>query len=152
MDFIMKVYRSIFARKVAAVSGGFDPCHQFHIAMILEAAKYGDVIVILNSDEWLNRKKGYNFMSFEERRNILLAIKGVYDVVKADDDDNTVCESLRKLKPDFFCNGGDRKPDTTPEVKLCNELGIRMLWNIGGSTKGQSSSKLIQDVVEKVTS
>jgi len=125
-----------------AVSGGFDPMHKGHIQMIREAAEYGNVIVILNSDEWLIRKKGYKFMPFEERAYIAGSIKGVTIVSNVDDSDGSVCEALRRLKPDYFANGGDRYKENTPEMAVCEELGIKMLWNIGGS-KTQSSSELV---------
>jgi len=129
-------------RLLVAVSGGFDPVHVGHVRMIAEAANHGDVIVIANSDAWLMRKKGYIFMTWEERQEILYNFKGVVDVLEARDDDGSVCETLRKLKPDIFANGGDRKDDNTPEVALCEELGIEMLWNMGGE-KIQSSSELV---------
>lgn len=125
-----------------AVSGGFDPIHKGHVQMIREAAEYGRVIVILNSDDWLVRKKGYKFMSFEERAYLAGNIKGVSIVTAVDDTDGTVCKALERFKPDYFANGGDRKETNTPEMKLCEELGIRMLWNIGGG-KIQSSSNLV---------
>ena len=125
-----------------AVSGGFDPIHKGHVQMIQEAAKYGQVIVILNSDEWLIRKKGYNFMPFEERAYIAGSIKGVTLVTSVDDSDNTVCKALERLRPDYFANGGDRKLTNTPEMDLCKELGIGLLWNVGGG-KIQSSSELV---------
>jgi D-beta-D-heptose 7-phosphate kinase/D-beta-D-heptose 1-phosphate adenosyltransferase len=132
-------------KKTIAVSGGCDPCHSGHVRMILEAANYGDVIVILNSDDWLLRKKGYKFMSWEERAEILMAFKGVTAVVPVDDSDGTVCEALRRIRPDYFANGGDRKPGNTPEGDVCAELGIEMVWNVGGG-KTQSSSWLIDAV------
>ena len=125
-----------------AVSGGFDPIHKGHIQMIQEAAKYGQVIVILNSDEWLIDKKGYKFMSFEERAYIAGNIKGVTLVTNVDDSDGTVCKALEKLRPDYFANGGDRKLNNTPEMELCKKLNIGLLWNIGGG-KIQSSSQLV---------
>ena len=125
-----------------AVSGGFDPVHKGHIQMIREAAEYGNVLVILNSDDWLVRKKGYKFMSFEERAYIIGNIKGVTVISSVDDSDNTVCEALKKFKPDYFANGGDRYDTNTPEMNVCEELGIKMLWNIGGG-KVQSSSDLV---------
>jgi D-beta-D-heptose 7-phosphate kinase/D-beta-D-heptose 1-phosphate adenosyltransferase len=132
-------------RKTIAVSGGCDPAHSGHIRMILDAATYGDVVVILNSDDWLLRKKGYKFMDWNERAEILSAIRGVVEVVPVDDSDGTVCEALRRIRPDYFANGGDRKAGNTPEGEVCKELGIEMLWNIGGG-KTQSSSWLIDAV------
>ena len=131
--------------KIIAVSGGFDPIHVGHVRMILDAAKLGNVLVIANSDEWLIRKKGYSFMPFEERAEILSAIKGVVKVIMASDDDNTVCQSLYDNKIDIFANGGDRKSDNVPEVAVCTKLGIEMVWNIGGG-KIQSSSILVENI------
>ena len=62
-------------RKSIMVSGGFDPIHIGHVRMIREASKYGEVIVVANSDEWLFRKKGYVFMKWEERAEIIKAIR-----------------------------------------------------------------------------
>ena len=134
-------------RKLIAVSGGFDPIHKGHVRMIRDAARYGDVIVILNSDEWLMRKKGYKFMDFEERSYIAESIKGVVMTTGVDDADGTVCEALMRIKPHAFANGGDRKTDNTPEMELCEELGIKMIWNIGGE-KEQSSSELVSKARE----
>ena len=129
-------------KKTVAVSGGFDPIHVGHIRMNREAAEHGDVIVIANSDEWLLRKKGYVFMPWKERAEIIQSIKGVAAVFQADDDDDTVTESLLRLKPDIFANGGDRKQQNTPVMKVCVDIGIEMLWNVGGG-KIQSSSELV---------
>ena len=131
-----------------AVSGGFDPIHKGHVRMIRAASAFGGVIVIANSDEWLMRKKGYIFMPWEERAEILESIKGVVAVHKAKDDDNSVCESLKDLRPTMFANGGDRKGNNVPEVALCNDLGIELLWNVGGD-KIQSSSWLVEKSKEK---
>ena len=133
-------------KKIVCVSGGFDPIHIGHVRMIQDASKLGNVVVIANSDEWLVRKKGYAFMPYEERQEILYAIKGVVDVVEAKDDDNTVCETLRHLDPHIFANGGDRGDRNTPEMDLCKELGIQMVWGMGGNDKPQSSSWLINAV------
>ena len=105
------------------ISGGFDPIHVGHIRLIREAANYGNVIVAMNSDEWIFRRKGFNSIGFKERKEFLMAIKGVVDVVPVDDDDGTVCTALIEHKPTYFANGGIR----------CEELGIKMLWNMGSS-------------------
>ena len=129
------------------VSGGFDPIHVGHVRMIREAAQHGEVIVVANSDNWLYRKKGYNFMGFNERKEILMAIKGVIDVIPVDDKDGIVCEALRRINPTYFANGGDRTSNNTPEKEVCSELGIEMLWNIGGQ-KIQSSSELVESATD----
>lgn len=128
--------------KKIMVSGGFDPIHVGHVRMILEAAEHGEVIVVANSDEWLERKKGYVFMPWEERAEIISSIRGVVEVLEVDDSDDTVCEAIDHHRPDIFANGGDRKGDNTPEVSLCNRLGIELMWNVGGG-KIQSSSELV---------
>jgi len=132
-------------RKRIAVSGGFDPVHVGHVRMIQSASQFGDVIVICNSDAWLRRKKGYVFMSFDERAEIIRAFKGVKDVVEADDDDGSVCESLKALQPDIFANGGDRFNTNTPETQTCKKYDIEMLWGVGGG-KIQSSSNLVANM------
>ena len=84
-------------RKVIAISGGFDPVHVGHVQMIEEAASMGDVMVIVNSDNWLYRKKGYVFMPWSERAYLMGQFKGVVKVVPVDDSDDSVCEALRTL-------------------------------------------------------
>ena len=133
-------------KKRIAVSGGFDPVHVGHVRMIQAAAQFGDVIVLCNSDAWLKRKKGYAFMPFEERAEIIEALQGVTAVVKAHDEDDSVCKSLIEIKPDVFANGGDRKKHNTPEQAVCEEMGVEMLWGIGGEDKANSSSDLVERV------
>ena len=129
------------------VSGGFDPIHIGHVRLILAAAQYGDVIVVANSDSWLYRKKGFVFMTWDQRKEILEALKGVVRVEWVDDTDETVCEALRRIKPTYFANGGDRKGENVPEVAVCKELGIEMIWNVGGG-KIESSSELVNRAEE----
>lgn len=124
------------------VSGGFDPLHIGHLRMIKEAAKYGKVIVVVNSDAWLLRKKGYIFMPWTERKEIIEGYAEVDRVEAVDDSDGSVCEAIRRLRPTYFANGGDRTNKNTPEMAVCDELGITMLWEVGGG-KIQSSSEMV---------
>ena len=151
---------------VIIVSGGFDPVHKGHIRMFREAANLGaNVIVGLNSDEWLTRKKGKPFMKFYERKEILEGIKYISSVVKFDDSDDTACSLIHQVRTTYnggmfnhdyqdknptgrndyqiyFANGGDRTKGNTPEMSTCKELDVVMLWGVGGG-KVQSSSWLI---------
>ncbi|MDR3642782.1 MAG: adenylyltransferase/cytidyltransferase family protein [Candidatus Doudnabacteria bacterium] len=138
-----------------AISGGFDPIHIGHVEMMKEAKQLGDrLVVIVNNDNWLKKKKGFAFMSEAERRYIVEAIRYVDEVILTGHPQNptdmSVCAELEKLKPDIFANGGDRHPegDPVPEVELCKKLGIQMLYNIGKSGKIQSSSELVKRVRE----
>ena len=140
-------FRKALKEKIVCISGGFDPVHVGHLRMIREAKKLtngGELIIIANSDEWLQRKKGYIFMPFEERREILLSFRGVDGVSSVDDKDDTVCEALKRIKPDIFANGGDRNDKTTPENKFCNTKGIETLWGVGGDYKMNSSSWILK--------
>jgi D-beta-D-heptose 7-phosphate kinase/D-beta-D-heptose 1-phosphate adenosyltransferase len=114
--------------------------------MIEQAKGWGDVVIILNSDAWLMMKKGYVFMTWEQRCEILDALESVHLVMGADDSDGTVCSTLRLLRPDYFGNGGDRVESNTPEHELCQELGIETLYKLGGG-KIESSSHLIDRII-----
>jgi cytidyltransferase-like protein len=134
---------------IVAVSGGFDPIHIGHVRMFQDAKALGDeLVVILNNDHWLRFKKGEPFMREEERKEIIEAIGCVDRVVLTRHEPGTadisVCHALREVKPHIFANGGDRKPDwdAVPEVAVCEELGIRMVYNIGRGGKVGSSSLL----------
>ncbi len=118
--------------------------------MFKAARKLGDrLVIILNNDNWLMAKKGRAFMPASERMEILSEFPFVDRVHLTDhkqgDADMSVVRALRALKPSIFANGGDRKPDgdPVPEVPLCKELGIKMLYNVGRGGKIQSSSWLI---------
>ncbi|MCF7815422.1 MAG: adenylyltransferase/cytidyltransferase family protein [Candidatus Pacebacteria bacterium] len=124
--------------KRITISGGFDPIHPGHIAMIEDAKKFGEVHVIVNSDDWLIRKKGFFFQPWTDRKKILEAYTPhVYDV---DDSDGTVCEALRRIRPDYFGNGGDRGKTNTPELNVCEELGIEPVFELGGGKYSSSSA------------
>lgn len=131
---------------IVAVSGGFDPLHIGHIQYFKEAKKLGDkLVVILNSDRFLMNKKGYIFMPYKERKEIIKRIKYIDKVIDCIDKDQTVCKTLKMLKPDIFAKGGDRTLENIPERKICEELGIKMVFNVGKG-KVQSSSWLVDKV------
>lgn len=126
------------------VSGGFDPIHIGHLEMFLRARALGDkLIVALNSDDWLMRKKGYVFMPYLERAAILQSLRPVDFVVGFDDSDDTACIALEKVRPEVFANGGDRTHDNIPEVATCERLGIDMVFGVDGANKDASSSDYI---------
>lgn len=125
------------------VSGGFDPIHIGHIRLIEAAYGWGDVYVALNSDDWLMRKKGYIFMPYEERAEILKALSYVAWVIQVDDADDTVAAAIRELQPHYFANGGDRVAPNPIEAAACKAVNCRQLWNVGGD-KIQSSSWLVK--------
>lgn len=142
------------------VSGGFDPIHEGHIENIKESAIESDgVIALVNSDEWLCRKKGKNFMNFYTRSTVVGAIKGVVEVIAFDDADNSACDGLRKarkLHPNdtlVFAKGGDRTADNIPEIPVCKELGIEIKYNVGtkisGKQKPNSSSWILKQWDER---
>ena len=126
---------------VVCVSGGFDPLHSGHLAMFRAASEQGELTVIINSDAWLLRKKGFVFLPWQDRAALIGDLGYVANVATVDDADGTVCEALARLNPRTFANGGDRKIGNTPEVELCKQLGIEMLWNVGGG-KADSSSDI----------
>lgn len=106
--------------------------------MIESAALYGEVHIIVNSDDWLVRKKGFFFQPWIDRKKILEAYTPHIHAV--DDTDGTVCEALRRIKPDYFGNGGDRVKTNTPELSVCEELGIEPVFELGGGKYSSSSA------------
>ena len=140
---------------IILVSGGFDPIHSGHIKLINEANEYGDVVVLLNSDQWLRNKKGKEFLPFAERKIIMQNLKGVLDVIEFDDSDRTCVDGIKKAKSIYkdsiikFANGGDRNNDTTPEKDFCDNNDIQTLFGIGGDNKSNSSSWILKKWKEK---
>lgn len=130
---------------VVAASGGFDPLHVGHVEYLESAKRLGDkLIVIVNGDEFLKHKKGYAFMPLQERMKIVAALRCVDQVMACVDQDQTVCESLRQLKPNIFAKGGDRFNSEIPEAQICKALGITVVDGLG--PKIQSSSALVQSL------
>ena len=132
--------------RVVLVSGGFDPLHIGHVRMFEDAKKLGDrLVVVTNSDEWLKRKKGKSFMRQEDRKEMIEAIDCVDEVFVLESNVDHVCEALEKYKPNVFANGGDRRnAEDIPEAKICEELGIEMIFEVGGG-KIRSSSELLDE-------
>lgn len=136
-----------------AVSGGFDPIHIGHIRLIRDAKAMGDrLVVILNNDNWLRKKKSYVFIPQEERKEIIEALSDVDEVFITEHPENpkdmSICSELGKVRPDIFANGGDRFASNIPEVDVCNEIGCRMVFNVGHGGKVQSSSWLVNRALE----
>lgn len=132
------------------VSGGFDPIHEGHIAMIKASAAASDgVILLLNSDDWLIRKKGKNFMNFNTRKTICDNIKGVIEVIGFDDSDNSASDGIRKVRAKYpndhlvFANGGDRGSGNIREDAVCKECNVDLVFGVGGDNKANSSSWIL---------
>jgi len=134
--------------RVVVVTGGFDPLHSGHIAYFNEAKQLGDILCVgVNSDEWLTRKKGKPFMSFEERINIVNNIKCVGHAFGFDDSDDSACDAIAYIKNYFpnnseivFANGGDRTKENIPEM-VFND--VQFVFGIGGEDKKNSSSWIL---------
>lgn len=135
---------------IVLITGGFDPIHSGHIAYINAAAQLGRVVVGVNSDEWLTRKKGVPFMPLDERLAILKNIKNVMWATFFDDSDGTAKDAIkvtRKLFPNnkiIFANGGDRTADNIPEMDIDDD-NIEFVFGVGGEDKKNSSSWILKE-------
>ena len=140
-------------KTIVLITGGFDPIHSGHINYIKEAKKLGDVLIIgANSDVWLRRKKGQEFMPWDERASILSAIKDVDRVINFDDADGSAKDAIRKVRAIYprdklvFANGGDRTKKNIPEMDLLEEmLHLEFVFGVGGEHKMNSSSWILQE-------
>jgi cytidyltransferase-like protein len=131
------------------VTGGFDPLHSGHIAYFKAAKKLGDRLIVgLNSDEWLERKKGKAFMSWNERLCIVNNLQMVDEVFTFMDDDDSATNFIRQVKAHYptdkliFANGGDRTSDNIPEMVVD---GVEFEFGVGGEDKKNSSSWILED-------
>lgn len=139
--------------RIVLVTGGFDPLHTGHIAYFSAAKQLGDKLIVgINSDEWLTRKKGQPFMPYEERAGIIFAIQGVDGIIKFDDSDDSSRDAIIKLQqiyPDdtiIFANGGDRTKENIPEMEgFESNDKLLFAFGVGGETKKNSSSWILQE-------
>ena len=157
--FMRKENKKIKKQKIVVVSGGFDPLHIGHIRMFQEAKKLGDkLIVILNNDNWFKVKGKPVFMTHHERKEIIEALECVDEVIisghKKNTKDISVSKELLKIRPHIFANGGDRKPEDvdipSSEYKICEKLGIQVVFNVGKGGKIRSSSELLKEYSKKI--
>jgi cytidyltransferase-like protein len=135
--------------KIVLVTGGFDPIHSGHLAYFQAAKQLGDKLVIgLNSDDWLTRKKGKPFMPMNERFALVSALSIVDEVVVYNDDDGSSCDAIKLVKQRYpaahviFANGGDRTKDNIPEM-VFND--VEFVFGVGGEDKKNSSSWILED-------
>ena len=142
---------SKFFDKVALVTGGFDPIHSGHISYLDRARELGDQLIVgVNSDEWLVRKKGLYFLPWSERAQIISNLRMVYDVISYDDKDNSSSKGIEKCleisEKVIFCNGGDRKKDNILEMDVFKDNPrVEFVFGIGGDDKMNSSSWILND-------
>ena len=135
--------------KIVIVTGGFDPIHSGHIALLKEAKNLGHALAVgLNSDEWLRRKKGHEFMPWSERSAIIENLKMVDIVFSFDDSDGSAIDAIKRVKevyPDdelIFANGGDRTKDNIPEMIFDD---VEFVFGVGGEDKKNSSSWILDE-------
>ena len=140
-------------KRIVLITGGFDPLHSGHIAYIKAARELGDSLIVgINSDEWLRRKKGQEFMPWEERATIIAALHNVDRVINFDDSDNSAKDAIKKVRAIhptaqiIFANGGDRTKENIPEMDLLEEmLHLDFVFAVGGEDKKNSSSWILQE-------
>jgi len=137
--------------KLVLVTGGFDPLHSGHIDYFKSAKQLGDKLIVgLNSDEWLTRKKGRPFMPFKERVAIIKELSMVDDIIAFDDADDTSCGAIYKTMATrtyntlIFANGGDRQQGNVPEESIYGDKA-QFVYGVGGTNKKNSSSWILED-------
>ena len=141
----------MFFKKLSLVTGGFDPIHSGHIAYFERAKDLSDYLVVgLNTNEWLTRKKGQYFLPWIERADIIRHLDMVDAVVSWDDEDDSACCAIAKCleisENVIFCNGGDRIKTNTPEITgYGDDPRVEFKFAIGGEDKMNSSSWILND-------
>ena len=145
----------MFFDKVSLVTGGFDPIHSGHISYFKRAKDLSNYLIVgINTEEWLTRKKGQYFQSWKERAEIIRHLDMVDAVISYNDDDNSSCEGIAKCldiaQTVVFCNGGDRAKKNTPEVdKYGENPRVKFQFGIGGDDKMNSSSWILHGYFER---
>ena len=145
----------MFFKKVSLVTGGFDPIHSGHIAYFERAKDLSDYLVVgLNTNEWLTRKKGQYFLPWIERAEIIRHLDMVDAVVSWEDEDDSACGAIAKCldisTEVIFCNGGDRGKTNTPEYeKYKDNPRVTFEFGIGGTDKMNSSSWILHGYFER---
>ena len=146
----------MFYKKVSLVTGGFDPIHSGHISYFSRAKDFSDFLVVgLNTEEWLTKKKGQYFQSWKERAEIISHLTMVDAVITVpDDDEGSACGAIAKCleiaDTVIFCNGGDRGKTNTPEiVKYGNDSRVQFQFGIGGDDKKNSSSWILKGYFDR---
>jgi mannose-6-phosphate isomerase-like protein (cupin superfamily) len=111
----------------------------------------GDYLIVgVNSDEWLTRKKGRSFLPWHERSNIVQNLSMVDQVCQFDDSDNSACDIINQTLEKYphskiiFANGGDRTKDNIPEMSITNPR-LEFVFGVGGDNKANSSSEILQE-------
>lgn len=137
--------------KIVLVTGGFDPIHSGHIAYFKAARTLGDMLIVgLNSDAWLTRKKGRPFMPLQERMAIVGNLAVVDEVVTYNDHDGSSRDAIIRVRQQYpdaeiiFANGGDRTQDNIPEMDLAGSK-LSFAFGVGGEDKKNSSSWILED-------
>ena len=146
----------MFFKKLSLVTGGFDPIHSGHISYFTRAIDFSDYLVVgINTEEWLTRKKGQYFQSWVERAEIIRHLNMVDAVITVpDDDEGSACGAIAKCleiaETVVFCNGGDRGKDNTPEtIKYKDNPRVQFEYGIGGDDKRNSSSWILKGYFER---
>ena len=145
----------MFFKKLSLVTGGFDPIHSGHISYFKRAKDLSNYLVVgINTEEWLTRKKGQYFQSWKERAEIIRHLDMVDAVISWDDKDDSACGAIAKCleiaETVIFANGGDRGKDNTPEVdKYGDHPCVEFAWGIGGDDKMNSSSWILHGYFER---
>ena len=145
----------MFFKKVSLVTGGFDPIHSGHISYFERAKDLSNYLVVgINTNEWLTRKKGQYFLPWIERAEILRHLDMVDAVISWDDEDDSALGAIAKCleisEQVVFCNGGDRTKTNIPEAMgYADDPRVEFKYGIGGEDKMNSSSWILNNYFDR---